>query len=152
VLLVLLVCLIIWLLIRVWNKRERSEEIVAESLVPIPDVADENTSAEQLPEESWMQLARELWERGELRLALRALYLATLAHLAERNLIVLAKFKSNLDYQRELARRAHALPEVSGVFLQCVSVFESIWYGFHEVTPEMLEHFSGDVERMRTGG
>jgi hypothetical protein len=151
VLLVLLIGLIIWLLIRVWNKRDCFEEIAAQALPPRPDVADENVGADQFPEDGWIKLARELLERGDLRLALRAFYLATLAHLAERNLIVLAKFKSNLDYQRELTRRAHALPEVSGMFSQNVSVFERAWYGLHDVTPDMLQQFSGNVERMRAG-
>jgi hypothetical protein len=149
VLIVLLVGLIVWLLIRVWNQRDRLEEVAAEALPAMPDVSDENVGADQLAEEGWVKLARELLERGELRLALRAYYLATLAHLSERNLISLAKFKSNLDYQRELTRRAYVLPHVSGVFTENVSVFERVWYGLHDVTPEMLQHFSGNVERMK---
>ena len=95
-------------------------------------------------------MARDLLNRGELRLALRAFYLATLAHLAERNLITLARFKSNRDYERELARRGHALAEVPVIFAQNVTTFERVWYGLHEVTPEMLQQFSGNVERMKT--
>jgi len=151
VLLFLLVGLIVWLLIRVWNKRDRLEEISAQALPAMPDVSDENVGADQLAEDGWVRLGRELLERGELRLALRAFYLATLAHLAERNLITLAKFKSNLDYQRELTRRAHVLPQVSGLFTENVSVFERVWYGLYEVTPEMLRQFSGNVERMKSG-
>ncbi|HEU0009948.1 MAG TPA: DUF4129 domain-containing protein [Verrucomicrobiae bacterium] len=151
VLIVLLVGVLIWLVVRVWKRRGPGEEIIAEAIAPMPNVADENVGAEQLPEEGWVRLARDLLQRGELRLALRAFYLASLAALAGRNLITLAKFKSNRDYERELLRRSHALQEVPRVFSENVSVFERSWYGLHEVTPEMLDHFAVNVERIQTG-
>jgi hypothetical protein len=115
-----------------------------------PDLADENVGAEQLPEDGWVKLARELLERGELRLAVRAFYLATLAHLAERSLITLAKFKSNRDYERELSRRGHALAELPDLFGQNVSVFELVWYGIHEITRDTVADFARNVERMKS--
>jgi len=150
-LLLVLIGVLAWLVVRLWLRRSVPQEILAEAVVALPNVADENVGAEQLPEDGWMRLARELLGRGELRLALRALYLASLAALAERNLIALAKFKSNHDYERELRRRGHALQDVPRVFSENVSVFERVWYGFHDVTPQMLEEFSGNVERIRLG-
>lgn len=97
-----------------------------------------------------MSLGRDLLQRGELRLALRAFYLASLAHLAERELITLAKFKSNLDYQREVQRRGHALASLPELFAHNVSAFERSWYGPHEVTPELLQDFAANTERLRT--
>ena len=140
-----------WLLVRAWQRRGPREVIVAEAITPMPDVADENVGADQLPEDGWVRLAHDLLARGELRLALRAFYLASLAALAERSLITLAKFKSNRDYERELLRRGHALAEVPQVFTENVSVFERVWYGLHEVTPELLEDFSRKVERIKAG-
>ena len=113
-------------------------------------MADENVSADQLPEDGWSKLARELLQQGELRLALRACYLGSLALLAERNLISLAKFKSNRDYERELDRRSHALPGVMGSFSENVSAFDRAWYGLHEVTREALDQFMRNVEKIRT--
>jgi hypothetical protein len=151
VLLVALVGALVWLFVRLWRRRGPPEAAVAEAIATLPDLADDNVGAEELREEGWVRLARDLLNRGELRLALRAYYLASLAALAERNLISLARFKSNRDYERELARRGHALTEVPQVFSENVSVFEHVWYGLHAVTPEMLEEFSGKVERIRTG-
>jgi hypothetical protein len=151
VLIVLLVGVIVWLAVRIWKRRGPAEEITAEAIAPMPNVADEDVGADQLPDEGWVRLARDLLQRGELRLALRAFYLASLAALAGRNLITLAKFKSNRDYERELLRRSHALQEVPRVFSENVSVFERSWYGLHEVTPEMLDHFAGNVERIQAG-
>jgi len=106
--------LIVWLLLRLWRSQSPIQEFAVEALPAVPDVSDENVGAEQLPEDGWIKLARELLDRGELRLALRAFYLAALAHLAARNLITLARYKSNRDYERELLRRGHALGRGSG--------------------------------------
>jgi hypothetical protein len=150
-LLIALAGLLVWLLIRFWKRRAATPEVTAEALPAMPDLADENVTAEQLPEDSWSQLARELFDRGELRLALRAFYLASLAHLATRNLITLARFKSNRDYERELARRGHVLAEVPALFGENVTDFERVWYGRHEVSPELLRQFAANLERMKSG-
>lgn len=141
--------LLLWLLFRLWQRSGAPDEITAEPLAPAPNLADENVGADQLPEHGWNALARELMGRGELRLALRAYYLATLANLAERNLIALARFKSNRDYERELQRRGHALAILLGLFSDNLFIFERVWYGLHEVTPEMLDHFAGNAEKLR---
>ena len=141
------------LLIRFWRKRRQGVPIAtAQAVQPTPDLADENVGADQLPEDGWTTLARELLGRGELRLALRAFYLASLAHLAERNLVSLARFKSNRDYQRELQRRAHALPNLQTLFGENVLSFDRVWYGRHEATGELVTQFAANVERMKSGG
>ena len=69
--------------------------------------------------------------------------------VCRRKLIGLAKFKSNRDYERELQRRAHAFPAVTSTFAENVSIFDRVWYGLHEVNPELVAHFAGNVERIR---
>jgi len=141
------------LLYRVWSGRKgRAAAIPSEPIRPAPDLADENVGADELPEDGWTKLARELMERGELRLALRAFYLASLAHLAGRNLISLAKFKSNRDYERELRRRGHTFEDLLALFGENVSVFDRIWYGLHEVNGELVGEFANNVERIKGGG
>jgi hypothetical protein len=149
-LIVVLVGSILWLVFNLWQHRRPRPEAVVEALPPAaPDVTDENVAADELPEDGWQRLARELLARGELRLALRALYLATLSHLGERRLITLARFKSNHDYERELARRAHALGALPQLFAEHVTVFERVWYGEHAATPELLDQFSGSLAQMK---
>src|SRR5213075_2221734 len=114
--------------------RAAPTEVMAEALPVTPDVADESVGAERMPQDGWVRLGRELLSRGDLRLALRAFYLATLAHLAERSLIALARFKSNHDYEQELARRGHALQALVRLFSENLGVFERVWYGQHAVT------------------
>jgi hypothetical protein len=134
-------------LARGWRKKP--EPVSSEAMEPVPDVADENVGADQLPEDGWMKLGRELIERGEFRLAMRAFYLSSLAHLAGRSLITLARFKSNGDYRHELRRHAHAMPEMSRVFEENICIFDGVWYGLHEIDTQRLEQFIRNVEEMR---
>ena len=97
-------------------------------------------------------MANELLQRGEFRPALRAFYLSSLAHLAARNLVSLAKFKSNHDYERELRRRGHSFPELLNLFADNVSVFERIWYGLHEINGELVRQFATNVTKIKAGG
>jgi hypothetical protein len=94
-----------------------------------PDLRDEATHAAQMPADGWLALAKEQMAKGEWRLALRALYLATLARHAADGLLTLAKFKTNLDYERELRRRAVLQPEVPVQFATHRLDFETVWYG-----------------------
>ncbi|HEX8295085.1 MAG TPA: DUF4129 domain-containing protein [Chthoniobacteraceae bacterium] len=123
---------------------------VAEANNARPDLREEQVSADQLPEDGWLQLARELIQSGDLRLALRALYLALLAHLGGRQLIQLARHKSNRDYHRELRRRARAQAELLETFQQTLRAYERGWYGSHPVTAETLGEFSQSLDRIRS--
>jgi hypothetical protein len=77
------------------------------------------------------------------------MFLASLALLAEHRLIAIARFKSNREYQAELARRAHALPELVTAFGGNVSFFEDAWYGLHDVTDTMVNAFIDNQRRIR---
>jgi hypothetical protein len=135
-------------------RRERNSEpaVIRPKPFSSPDIADENVDADQMPEERWTRLARELIDRGEYRLSLRAFYLSTLAHLAERNLIGIARFKSNRDYENELRRRGHAIPDLVPMFSHNVSTFERIWYGVHAVDRDAVLDFAANVERIKASG
>jgi hypothetical protein len=130
--LALAVGLIGWVLWMMWRQ---SRALVAPVLAAravataAPDLRDENLQAAQLPTDGWLALAREQIARGEWRLALRALYLATLARLAGEGLLTLAKFKTNLDYERELRRRALSRTELVARFATRRRRFEDAWYG-----------------------
>jgi len=139
-------------LYRVWRGRQVLPTVVVQAILPVPDIADENVRADQLPEDGWTKLAREFLERGEFRLAMRAFYLASLSHLAARNLIGIALFKSNREYERELRRRAHSFPDLLSVFGDNIFAFERIWYGKHEVNRELVDQFATNVEKIKGAG
>ena len=149
-LLVLLSIVLVALVYRLWRQRQPPvSELTAEAIQSVPDLKNENVAADQLSEDGWSNLGRQLLERGEFRVALRAFYLASLAHLAERELITIARFKSNHEYERELRRRAHLLSDLATVFEQSVTVFERVWYGMHDVNAELVKDFSAKVERIK---
>lgn len=152
-LITIVACVLAIFLYRFWITRRISQTTVAsEPIRPAPDVADENVGADQLPEEGWNRLARELLARGDLRLAMRAFYLASLSHLATRNLISIARFKSNRDYERELRRRGHSYPGLVSIFGENISIFEGIWYGMHDVNADLVNQFAVNVERIKSAG
>jgi len=139
------------LVYRIWRQRRRQSLVLTSqpAAAAVPDLRDEHVLADQLPVEGWLAKARELLAQGDRRLALRALFLASLAHLAQRERILIARAKSNRDYERELRRRAHGEPALVEPFAQNVHAFERAWYGWHEVTEDGLTAFWANVDRLR---
>ena len=149
---ILIAALALLILFFVWKQRKKgtpAEVLVAEPmLATAPDLADENVVADQLPEEGWQRLAQDLLSRGELRLALRAMFMATLAHLAQARLITIAKFKSNREYLVEFYRRAYQRQDLQAAFGQNVEAIDSVWYGMYPVTEDLLQRFRQNTEIM----
>ena len=88
-------------------------------------------------------------ENGEYRLAMRAYYLSSLANLAHRNLLGIAHFKSNRDYENELRRRGHSIPQLASLFGENLAMLERIWYGLHAADRELVLRFATNVDRIR---
>ena len=149
VLLALLLCfgaIFAWRRLRHTPKPEA--ELPMHTLQMTPDLHDESVIASELTEERWLALARELLEKGELRLGLRALYLATLAALADAKLVVIARCKTNHDYERELLRFSHAMPKVSEAFALNLRIFEAAWYGMHLPDDETVRSYLDNHRRI----
>ncbi len=153
VLLTILVGILVVLFWRTWQRRRtRQVDIVSEPVPSTPDLTDEEIDAGELPPNRWLTLAKEMMSEGSLQLAMRALYLATLAHLAECEIITIAKYKSNRDYEQELRRRIHEHKELIAHFSTNVRAFDKSWYGMYEVTREDLNHFIENQERIMAFG
>ena len=134
---------------RAWKDRKPRAIIAQAEIKTVPDITGDDVDAGALPEDGWLDLARELTAKGELRLALRARYLATLASLARQDLITIARYKSDREYELELRRRSHARPRLAGIFAENRALFESTWYGLHEVTSGIMEHFVRNHEEIK---
>ncbi|MDB6055952.1 MAG: hypothetical protein JWN25_3475 [Verrucomicrobiales bacterium] len=121
----------------------RLSRVRAVTVIPLtvtnPDLEDDSVTADQLPEDSWFSLAQELFDRGDNRKALRALFLGCLANLATRQLVLLARHKSNHDYQREVARRGKTHGQLPGQFASMVAVYDCVWYGQYQMSSEFLD-------------
>jgi len=152
-LLVLLAAATIYLLWRFYRAPVLDVLPAQDALPPAtPDIADEATTAAELPEDEWYKLARELASKGEFRLAARALFFSCLAVLAQREVIRIARFKSNMDYANEMARRAGALGEAPAAFSESALIYESVWYGEHLANAETLNRLHACQERLRHAG
>ncbi len=149
-LLVIAVGALLVTLLRFRLGKRGEKNATAQTAAPVLDLNSENVSAADLPEDGWVAMARQYLDRGEYRLALRAMYLAMLAALGESNLLTIARFKSNRDYVIELTRRAHWVPQAVQAFGDNVRSFEEAWYGQHEVGPERIEKFQANQENIRT--
>ena len=112
------------------------------------DLADESITADDLPLDQWIATARDMVTRGDFRSALRALYFSVLAVLADHQRVIIARYKSNLDYCREMARRSHAEPELLVAFEWCVKIFERAWYGMHPVSRPQVDDFLKQQQRI----
>jgi hypothetical protein len=132
--------------------RRRSPVTKADAVTaaaPAINLADESLTADQLPESSWLRLAEEWLAKGDCRLALRALHLAGLNFLGERGLVSIRRWKSGLDYRREVERRARAKPEIPPAFSNNVALFERGWYGSRPVDREMVDTFAARLTEIR---
>jgi len=140
--------LLIW---RTLRQEKRPKAAIAIAVAsPVEELNDANLTADQKPLDQWLELARECIARQELRLALRALYLAGLAHLADRSLIAIHRSKSNQDYARELRRKARTKPSpLVDLFGENLGVFERTWYGLYPVDLDTVERFQSNLMLMR---
>lgn len=135
--------LVVYLRARRMRRAEPAVGATAPAVIgPDPDaaeLADEALLPTRLPEDEWLRLGRELRAKGETRLALRAFYLSVLSGLAARELVAVARHKSNGDYLAEVRRRGRdraGLPEGFGTV---VGLFERPWYGRHPADEPTLD-------------
>lgn len=146
---VILACLLgimLWVLFKWLRRRHRQRQSnqltplsPGDTPAPRPDLQKEEVSPALLPEAEWLALSRDLAARGEWRLALRALYLSALAGLAQREFLSLARGKSNREYARELARKAHQHPGLLEPFQALLHDFERVWYGRHAADAQLYQ-------------
>ena len=141
-LVVLVLGLVAWLGWLAYRHHKSAAKVkVEESASESIDLQSEEIVASQLPEDEWIRLARDQIERGDGRLAVRALFLACLANLGEAGVLKIERFKSNRDYRIELARRARKRATLLAAFEENTRIFERVWYGGHPVTDGVVESY-----------
>ncbi len=133
------------------SRSRRARVPVAAAGVPVVDLNDESLVASQLPEETWLALAEEWIGKQDLRMALRALYLGTLAYLGRTGLLTIHPCKSNREYESELRRKSRATPDIPPLFRENLGSFERSWYGRHEVLGEDIGQFRANLDRIKLG-
>jgi hypothetical protein len=146
----LCVALILGLVIRQWRSKP-VHVVKAEAITPaVVELADETILPTDRAEDEWTLLGRDLMARGDTRSALRAYYLGSLAYVAERQWISVHRGKSNLDYLRELNRRAKGITGVEPSFAENLWLYERSWYGEHLASPEIVATFVENIQRIKS--
>ncbi|MFC1462985.1 hypothetical protein ACFLQU_05190 [Verrucomicrobiota bacterium] len=141
------------LLLRVWRARAgREKKVFALARPTASDILEERVAADDLPMDEWMTMAREFLDKGQFRLAVRAMFLGCLVSLANREKLTIARHKSNREYIRELNRRAHDAPDMLAAFSENVGILEKLWYGMHMATEEVVMAFTDNQERILGAG
>jgi hypothetical protein len=150
VLLILLAAGLVLFVWRDWRRRrhQQPDNIIAQVTPAAPDITDEALKADELPVNRWLSMAQEFIGKGALRLAMRALYLATLSRLAEYDMITIEFYKSNREYERELQRRAHDRRDLLAAFAYVLAVFERVWYGMHDISRSEFDNYAATQERI----
>jgi hypothetical protein len=142
---------LIYILWRSWLRRQAAQtEMTAAAVESAPNLEDEDTTADDLPANRWLDMARQLAEKGSLRPAIRAFYLASLAGLADHELITIEKFKSNRDYEMELHRRAHQKEGLLPAFCKSREIFERVWYGMYKIRRPDVDNFADIQKKVMT--
>jgi len=135
--------------LHLFRNRQRAlhaSEFSIESEKADPEIV--NLSADELPPDQWIALSSRFMSEGSLRLALRALYLGTLAWLGEKDMISIAMHKSNRDYKLELQRRAHDRKEIQEMFSVQVTSFDRYWYGMNNLDRRDVDRFAAAQNKM----
>jgi hypothetical protein len=144
----LLVGMLWWFFRRLARERRSRTRRPRPAVVKPIDLTDESITARDLPADRWLSLAAEMLARDHLRRALRALYLAVLAVLADHGQLVIARHKTNRDYFAELSRRQRSAPELLTLFDNCRQAYDRVWYGMHAVSAEQVAQFKSRQERI----
>jgi Domain of unknown function (DUF4129) len=137
--------------VRAWQRRTAAALTGKQGESPhVVDLGSDQTLPSQLPEDQWLRLAREQLAAGDARLAVRALFLATLATLGEQRLIEIARSKSNRDYREELGFRVRVHRELVEAFGENVGIFERVWYGLHQAGQDVVERLISNYQQIKS--
>src|SRR6266481_2122421 len=132
-----------------WLRRRRV------ATAPLPDLSD-GAVANERSEDEWFALADRLEREGELRLALRSVYLGLLAGLARREWLTIRRDRTNRDYLNEFTRRWRRRPqaaleqriEIPEKLRGSLRQFDRVWYGSHVPTPEAIAAYRHDQREL----
>jgi len=141
-----------------WLRRRReaaAQLSIPLATAPLPDLSD-GAAASERSEDEWLALADRLEREGELRLALRSVYLGLLAGLAQREWLTIRRDRTNRDYLNEFTRRWRRRPqaaleqriEIPEKLRGSMRQFDRVWYGSHVPTPEAVAAYRQDQREL----
>ncbi len=135
-----LVILLAYLMVRVWRRRGEARSLGAMGVGEL-DVVEEKRRVEALPSDvgrrraNLLDAARECYQEGDYREAIIYLFSYQLVRLDKRQLIRLAKGKTNRQYLREIGRRL----ALRRLFEQTMVTFEDVFFGNYAIDRARFE-------------
>ena len=138
------------------RRREAAEQLsIPMAIAPLPSLGDSAVASER-SEDEWFALADRLEREGELRLALRSVYLGLLAGLAQREWLTIRRDSTNRDYLNEFTRRWRRRPqaalerriEIPERLRGSLRQFDRVWYGSHVPTREAVAAYHQDQREL----
>jgi len=141
-----------------WLRRRReaaAQLSIPLAIAPLPDLSDGAVASER-SEDEWFALADRLEREGELRLALRSVYLGLLAGLAQREWLTIRRDRTNREYLNEFTRRWRRRPqaaqgqriEIPEKLRGSLRQFDRVWYGSYVLTPEAVAAYRQDQREL----
>ena len=138
------------LLLRALRAKRTTKPAIQTAPAATPEnLTDDRVEADKIPEDRWLALAHELMASGDLRMAVRALYLARLSYLARHGLVTVQASKTNRQYETELRRRTRDKVDIARLFSENARVFERAWYGDHPPSVQLIESVQENFQRMK---
>ena len=136
------------------RRREAAELSIPLPIAPLPNLSE--AVASERSEDEWFALADRLEREGELRLALRSVYLGLLAGLAQREWLTVRRDRTNREYLNEFTRRWRRRPqaaleqrlEIPERLRSSLRQFDRVWYGAHVPTPEAVAAYRHDQREL----
>jgi len=138
------------------RRREAAEQLsIPMAIAPLPSLGDSAIASER-SEDEWFALADRLEREGELRLALRSVYLGLLAGLAQREWLTIRRDNTNRDYLNEFTRRWRRRPqaalerrlEIPEKLRGSLRQFDRVWYGSYVPTREAVAAYRQDQREL----
>jgi hypothetical protein len=137
------------------RRKETTSLSIPQVIEPLPDLS-EGALASVRSEDQWFELAGQLEEKGDLRLALRAAYFGLLAGLAQREWLTIRRDRTNREYLDEFTRRWRRRPraavesraEIPEKLRGSLRQFDRVWYGFQVLTPQAVATYRQDQREL----
>jgi hypothetical protein len=137
------------------RRRQAAQLSIPLASAPLAELGDDAVASDR-SEDEWFALADRLEAKGELRLSLRAAYLALLAGLAQRDWLTIRRDRTNREYLDEFTRRWRRRPqaavaartEVPERLRGSLSLFDRVWYGSHVLTRAAVESYRQDQREL----
>ncbi len=150
-LLALVVALLLALIVRAlfvyWGERPGPKPLPttwAPAAAPASLEESQTENALDHSPDQWEQFAAEWLRRGDLRQAVRALYLALLVDLHRQRLIDYDRARTNWHYVRHFGGAA----EAGEVLRRLTERFDLAWYGRRHCTTEQFQEFQAGVRTL----